>query len=96
MLKLKKGDAITITSATVATTPGEVVETIDAPFSGLPELPGAPDPASVAAILGEGAVNQVAYIAYLLYGEPVCFCALGDGRGNWRDLRGAALAIAQR
>jgi len=104
---LIKGQTITITSEEAGTSHGEVIEsTCPALLPDLPFSREAPDAAQlrteygnltdseiVRTILQESKVRTIALIAHMHEGRPVCFVALGDGNGNWRDLQGAALAI---
>jgi hypothetical protein len=87
---LAAGQLVTITSTEAGTSHGRVLDT--ATPDALPDLPGF-DHAQVHAILREWEVRQIAFIEHAHNRHSVMFAALGDGRGNWRDLRGAVLSI---
>jgi hypothetical protein len=91
MKTLRKGQAVTVSSAIAGTCAGRVLE-VRTPED-LEPVPEAPNVALVAACMRDLDVQEVAYIAHLHAGRLVCFAALRDGAGNWRDLHHQPLTI---
>jgi hypothetical protein len=87
---LTKHQRVTITGA-AGTCEGEVLH-IETPGT-LPPISGAPEVARVRGILEERGIKQIALIGHKHAGKPVQFMALQDAAGDWRDLKGQALAI---
>lgn len=91
MTALRKGQAVTVSSEAAGTCAGRVLE-VRTPDD-LTPVPEMPDVALVAACMRDLGIEEVAYIAHLHAGRLVCFAALRDAAGNWRDLQRQALTI---
>lgn len=92
-MNLRTGQRVII-SGSAGTVAGTVEQVSPATAAGLPDLPGAPDPSHVAAILAEADITHVAWITYAYTpAQQLMFAALRDREGKWWDLRGEELAI---
>ncbi|MGA2270199.1 MAG: hypothetical protein ABSH44_17140 [Bryobacteraceae bacterium] len=59
----------------------------------LPSISGAPEVERVRAALAELGITELALIGHKHDGRDVCFIALENGAGQWRDTHGHKLAI---
>lgn len=90
MNTLTKGQRVVISNPDAGTCSGLVLDILTP--ATLAEIPGF-DTANVREILESLGITQMALIQHLHNGEPACFAALGDGKGNWLDLRRKPLSI---
>ena len=88
---LREGQNVIVSNARYGSVRALVLD-VRAPAE-FPEIPGAPAVAQVREYLDDLGVRQVAHIAHMHSGRDVVFSALGDGRGNWWDLRRQKLEI---
>jgi hypothetical protein len=89
-MTLTKGQHVIITGA-AGTCPGEILH-VEEPAT-LPSISGAPEAGRVRAIMTEWGIAEVALITHQHNGRDVAFIALGDGAGQWRDLKRQPLTI---
>ena len=90
MTTLTKGQAVIIRGA-AGTCAGRVFH-VEEPAT-LPTISGAPEADRVRAIMAEWDIVEVALIAHGHDGRLVCFAAVRDGAGQWRDLHRQQLTI---
>jgi hypothetical protein len=87
---MTKGDTVHVFAAA-----GQVLARVEATSvpAILPEIPGAPDPRTVAAILEEWDIVELAWLSHGHAQQRLMFVALRDRAGIWRDLAGQVLTI---
>lgn len=91
---LRKGQQVTI-SGNAGTCPDGVVLAIRE-AGNLDPVPEAPPIALVAACMRDLGITHYALISHTHAGRLVCFAALRDAAGHWRDLHGQRLTITSR
>lgn len=92
---LRKGQLVTITGATAGTCPDGIVLAIRE-AGNLEPVPEAPPIALAAACMRDLGITHYALISHTHAGRLVCFAALRDAAGHWRDLHGQRLTITSR
>jgi hypothetical protein len=91
MTTLRPGQRV-IVSGAAGTVNGEVLSVETA--ASIPDLIAAQRVERVRELLAEFGIVEIAIIRHVCNGRPVTFCALGDGKRVWRDLREQPLTIA--